>query len=341
MLVREVADPRLAGISITDVKVDRELAYADIYVSAVEGHERRQDVRRAATCQRFPPDALAERVDLRVFPRLRFHWDPTPERADHIERMLAELRSGSESSRWRRRQKAGHGGSANEDEPGGLVGDTLHSRKHSAGIARPPRRRRIGALLGLGLALQAGKQVQMVLADGVPADLRFLAGSSRWARAHRYGGLRVVLDSSDLERTGGVEATPRTEHRPSHHQPEFCARQPGGTRDGGHRAILAECLAEWGFPITQRGNGLAHRDCGRHAGFPYLEHDPRVLRLAADLMEGRRPAQSYDLALVRQVPLMPPVCGARFERLQRKGLLCGPLSRDRQRRITRVMTMPT
>ncbi|MBE0697463.1 MAG: ribosome-binding factor A, partial [Anaerolineaceae bacterium] len=36
---------------------------------------------------------LAARVDLRVFPRLRFHWDPTPEKADHIERILASLRA--------------------------------------------------------------------------------------------------------------------------------------------------------------------------------------------------------------------------------------------------------
>lgn len=94
MLVKEVADPRLSGISVTDVKVDRELAWADIYVSAVEGRERSKEVLeglRAATG--FLRHELAARVDLRAFPRLRFHWDPTPERADHIERVLAELRA--------------------------------------------------------------------------------------------------------------------------------------------------------------------------------------------------------------------------------------------------------
>jgi len=93
MVVRELGDPRLSGISITDVKVDRELAYADIYVSAVEGHERSADVLAGLEhASGFLRRALAERVDLRVFPRLRYHWDPTPERADHIERLLAELR---------------------------------------------------------------------------------------------------------------------------------------------------------------------------------------------------------------------------------------------------------
>ncbi len=94
MLVRQVADPRLAGVSVTDVRVDRELAYADIFVSTWEGHERADEIvaalRHAAG---FLRTELAARVDLRSMPRLRFHWDPTPERADHIEKLLLEIRS--------------------------------------------------------------------------------------------------------------------------------------------------------------------------------------------------------------------------------------------------------
>jgi ribosome-binding factor A len=93
MLVKEVQDPRLSGISVTDVKVDRELAFADVFVSAVEGRQRSQAVidglRHAAA---FLRTSLANRVELRAFPRLRFHWDPTPEQADHIERLLDTIR---------------------------------------------------------------------------------------------------------------------------------------------------------------------------------------------------------------------------------------------------------
>jgi ribosome-binding factor A len=34
---------------------------------------------------------LAARIELRTFPRLRFHWDPTPENADHIDQVLRSL----------------------------------------------------------------------------------------------------------------------------------------------------------------------------------------------------------------------------------------------------------
>ncbi|HZU86131.1 MAG TPA: 30S ribosome-binding factor RbfA [Anaerolineaceae bacterium] len=93
MLVREVSDPRLQGISVTEVKVDRELAYADIYVSAFEGVERSKEVLEGLErASAFLRHQLAQRIELRVFPRLRFRWDPTPERADRIERLLAEIR---------------------------------------------------------------------------------------------------------------------------------------------------------------------------------------------------------------------------------------------------------
>ncbi len=100
MLVKQVQDPRLGGVSITDVKVDRELAYADIYVSAVEGQERSKEILVGMeSAKGFFRSELATRVDLRVIPRLRFHWDPTPERADHIERILANLRQEEEQGK--------------------------------------------------------------------------------------------------------------------------------------------------------------------------------------------------------------------------------------------------
>ena len=97
LILTKVNDPRINGISITDTKVDRELAYADVFVSAVEGQSRSHEVLAGLEhASGFLRRALAERIDLRVFPRLRFHWDPTPERADHIEQILASIRQETE-----------------------------------------------------------------------------------------------------------------------------------------------------------------------------------------------------------------------------------------------------
>lgn len=100
MLIREISDPRLSLVNITDVKVDRELAFADIFVSAFEGAERSKEILAGLdSASGFIRRALSSRVDLRVFPRLRFHWDPTPEHADHIEQVLADIRKKSETSK--------------------------------------------------------------------------------------------------------------------------------------------------------------------------------------------------------------------------------------------------
>jgi len=92
MLIFDIQDPRLSGVSVTDVVVDRELAFADIYVSSVQGSESAKNIisgfQRASG---FLRSELARRIDLRTFPQLRFHWDQTPERAEKIEKLLDSL----------------------------------------------------------------------------------------------------------------------------------------------------------------------------------------------------------------------------------------------------------
>jgi ribosome-binding factor A len=98
MLILDISDPRLLGITITDVAVDRELAYADIYVSALEGADRSPEILAGLEhAQGFLRKQLSQRVELRQFPRLRFHWDPTAERAENIERLISTLHQETEA----------------------------------------------------------------------------------------------------------------------------------------------------------------------------------------------------------------------------------------------------
>ena len=93
----EVRDPRVAGITVTDVSVDREFSYAEIYVSAVEGIERSQEILQGLeSATPFIRKTLSDRIELRSFPRLRFHWDVTPEKADRIEQIIASIHSEDE-----------------------------------------------------------------------------------------------------------------------------------------------------------------------------------------------------------------------------------------------------
>lgn len=92
LLVREIADPRLQGITITEVKLDPELMVAKVYVSAM-GDESRQEpvmagLRRASG---FLRREVGKRIRLRNTPELHFYWDHTLEHADRINQLIANL----------------------------------------------------------------------------------------------------------------------------------------------------------------------------------------------------------------------------------------------------------
>lgn len=93
ILETKVNDPRVDGVYITDVTVDRELDYANIYVSSLAGESQAEEMleglRNASGFIRYN---LSQEVKLRVMPQLRFYWDETPERADRIEALLDEIR---------------------------------------------------------------------------------------------------------------------------------------------------------------------------------------------------------------------------------------------------------
>jgi len=93
ILEGRVNDPRLASVYVTDVSVDRELDYANIYVSALGKEDQVEEIleglENASGFMRFN---LSQEVKLRAMPKLRFYWDDTPERADRIESLLEEIR---------------------------------------------------------------------------------------------------------------------------------------------------------------------------------------------------------------------------------------------------------
>ena len=92
LLLFEISDPSLEGAFITKVRVDRELAYANIFISALEGSDRKDEILEG--CERalgFIRFQLVNRIELRSFPQLRFYWDPSPEYVDQIDRLISSL----------------------------------------------------------------------------------------------------------------------------------------------------------------------------------------------------------------------------------------------------------
>ncbi|CAG0953173.1 MAG: 30S ribosome-binding factor RbfA [Anaerolinea sp.] len=99
LLLTEINDPALQEVTVTEVRLDRELEYATIYVNALGDEDSRGEVmaglRRAVG---FLRREVGKRVQLRRVPELRFVWDESLSRADGIEKLLDSLKSSTASS---------------------------------------------------------------------------------------------------------------------------------------------------------------------------------------------------------------------------------------------------
>jgi ribosome-binding factor A len=92
LVLRELRDPRLQDLTFTDVRIDRELQYADIYVHALGDDSREVEVTAALEgATGYLRRELAQRMRLRTVPHLHFHWDPTLAHAEHINTLLDSL----------------------------------------------------------------------------------------------------------------------------------------------------------------------------------------------------------------------------------------------------------
>src|SRR3982751_4893855 len=92
LILREVADPRLHGITITEVELDPELLFAKVYVNALGEEERQPEVMFALDhAKGFLRREVAKRVRLRKAPELLFRWDERLERSERINALLSHL----------------------------------------------------------------------------------------------------------------------------------------------------------------------------------------------------------------------------------------------------------
>ncbi len=93
-LLQSMNDPRLQLVTVTVVNIDRELEYANVFVSTVGDEARRKEVMHVLNnAKGFIRREISRRVQLRRAPELVFHWDPSPEKAEHIAQLLDQLKA--------------------------------------------------------------------------------------------------------------------------------------------------------------------------------------------------------------------------------------------------------
>ncbi|MGD8604697.1 MAG: 30S ribosome-binding factor RbfA [Anaerolineales bacterium] len=92
IVLREISDPRLTGLTVTSVEVDRELAYATIYVTSFLADSVQDEVLAGLeSAKSFIRRLLARQIQVKSFPQLRFRWDDSQIKAERIDELLNKI----------------------------------------------------------------------------------------------------------------------------------------------------------------------------------------------------------------------------------------------------------
>lgn len=89
LLRREVKDPRVSGVTITAVRVSRDLAHARVFFTLLDEKHTVEEAGRALKgAAGFLRRELAGIMMLRTVPELRFVHDTSIEHAAHMEELI-------------------------------------------------------------------------------------------------------------------------------------------------------------------------------------------------------------------------------------------------------------
>ncbi len=108
LIQMEINDPRVGMVSVTSVDVSKDLAYANVYVTVLNSLTDDEDVNASTLADPGKLDALeieqnitalnkasgflrsllAKRLTIRTVPKLKFHYDASVERGQHLSNLI-------------------------------------------------------------------------------------------------------------------------------------------------------------------------------------------------------------------------------------------------------------
>lgn len=94
ILQRDMRDPRVGSfVSVNDVKVSKDLSYAEIYVSSLQAEDAQAQAELIGVLNGaagFFRTELAKRHTMRTTPKPRFHYDELVERGPKLEKLIGQ-----------------------------------------------------------------------------------------------------------------------------------------------------------------------------------------------------------------------------------------------------------
>ncbi len=96
ILLQEKDDPRFQEVTMTRVSVSRDLGHARIYVSFMPGEDHKARIASLNQAAKYLRYQLAQAVQLRVTPELRFYYDDSTTKGQRVMDLLNKALKGKE-----------------------------------------------------------------------------------------------------------------------------------------------------------------------------------------------------------------------------------------------------
>ena len=92
MLLREIKDPRIGFVTITDVEVSNDLRFARVFFSIVGSEkELEETIKGLNSASGFIKKKLGKRLRMRYIPNIIFRLDTSLEYGNRISKVLRDL----------------------------------------------------------------------------------------------------------------------------------------------------------------------------------------------------------------------------------------------------------
>ncbi|MGE5816603.1 MAG: 30S ribosome-binding factor RbfA [Deltaproteobacteria bacterium] len=94
LLRKEIRDPRINAVTVTGVKVSKDLRHARVYFSLLGRQEDRKTVSAGLkSATGFIRSKVAKQLNLRFVPTLEFFYDESEDEAQRIDDLLNQVKS--------------------------------------------------------------------------------------------------------------------------------------------------------------------------------------------------------------------------------------------------------
>ena len=92
MLLREIKDPRIGFVTVTDVEMTGDLREAKIYVSIMGDEEKVQEsLKGLKSALGFIRREIGKRIKIRFTPEISFALDTSLDYSEHIQKILLDI----------------------------------------------------------------------------------------------------------------------------------------------------------------------------------------------------------------------------------------------------------